>query len=105
MGLQVLSPIHLARKGQKELDYLGYAMILITLVITIPQVTIIYENESAQDVSLITWVGYTIIGIWWFFYGIEKKIHPMILSATIHVIIDIIVVYGIITFEGVNFNF
>lgn len=102
MVLKWISPIHFAQKDKKELDYLGYAIIAITLVITLPQVLTIYENESAQDVSLITWVGYTIVGFWWLFYGLERNVHPMVASATLHIIVDVIVVYGIIQFEGFN---
>ena len=100
MVLKWISPIHVAQKDKKELDYLGYIIIGITLFITLPQVATIYTNESAQDVSLITWIGYTFVGVWWLFYGLERNVHPMIVSSTLHIIVDIIVVYGIIKFEG-----
>lgn len=105
MVLKWISPIHLAQQDKKELDYIGYALIIVSLFITVPQVLTIYENESAQDVSLFTWVGYTALGFWWLFYGIEKGVKPMILSSILHIIVDVVVVYGIIKFEGFNLGF
>lgn len=102
MVLKWFSPWHLAQQQKKELDYVGYAIIVITLFITLPQIITIYENESAQDVSLITWVGYLFLGIWWLFYGIEKDVKPMIISSLIHIVINIIMVYGIIKFQGLS---
>ena len=105
MVLKWISPIHLAQKDMKELDYMGYAIIVLTLFITLPQVITIYENQSAQDVSLITWIGYIGIGLWWMFYGLEKNVKPMIVSSIFHIIVDLVVVYGIVKYEGFHLGF
>lgn len=102
MVLKWISPWHLGQQGKKELDYVGYAIIFLSLAFTAPQVMMIFENESAEDVSLITWVGYTILGFWWLFYGIERGVKPIILSSLLHIGVDVIVVYGIVQFQGIQ---
>lgn len=100
--LDWISPIHLARKEKRELDLIGYVIIVFTLFVTIPQVIVIFENQSAEDVSLHTWVGYTVIALWWLFYGLARGVKPIVLSSLVHLFVDIAVVYGIIKFEGLE---
>lgn len=46
-------------------------------LITLPQIIAIYGNQSARDVSLLTWVGYLIFGITFLIYGIVFDLRPI----------------------------
>ena len=47
---------------------------IIQPLITLPQIITIYANQSAKDVSLLTWLGYLFFGITFLFYGIAFKL-------------------------------
>ena len=96
-----LNPILLARKKDKKYDTLAYVIIFVTLFFSIPQVIQIYETKSAEDVSFITWIGNTGIGVFWLIYGIERKLHPIVLSSLFHLVVNIVMVYGISQYGNV----
>ena len=50
---------------------------IIQPLITIPQIITIYGNQSAADVSLLTWLGYLFFGITFLVYGLVFKLKPI----------------------------
>ena len=69
---------HIHKKG---LDKIAYFMIAIGVLTIIPQIIQIYETKSAEDINLLSWAGYTAVGVFWLWYGIERKVKPIIVSA------------------------
>lgn len=67
-------------------------------LITIPQIVEIYGNKSAQDVSLITWLGYLFFGISFLFYGAVFKLRPIFYGQIIWVTMQFITVVGILMY-------
>ena len=58
---------------------IGFAAGLLTTIAFIPQVTKIWKTKSAADVSLATFIAFTIgVGLW-LVYGILQKEPPIIL--------------------------
>jgi len=69
-----------------ELDtLLGYAAGFLTTIAFVPQVVKIWKSRSAHDVSLPTFIAFTIGVTLWLTYGFVKKEPPIILwnSATL----------------------
>jgi len=84
--------------AKKTLDYFAYFFIGVGLLLAVPQLYIIYTTESAEDVSLFSWMGWTVTSVFWIFYGIERKIIPIAISGVLHVALNLIVVIGILEF-------
>ena len=63
-----------------ELDkILGYAAGFLTTIAFVPQVVKIWKSKSAHDVSLPTFIAFTIGVALWLAYGFVMKEPPMIL--------------------------
>ena len=63
-----------------ELDtLLGYAAGFLTTIAFIPQVVKIWKSRSAHDVSLPTFIAFTVGVALWLAYGFVKEEPPMIL--------------------------
>ena len=65
---------------------------------TIPQVVTIYQTQNASGVSLITWLGFMVIGGIFLAYGIVHKLTPFIVNQVIWFILDLLIVVGVILY-------
>jgi uncharacterized protein with PQ loop repeat len=63
---------------------------------TIPQIVQLWSGKSTEGVSLSTWSFYTATSIIWLFYGIKVHDKPIIVSATLWVLSQSLVVVGIL---------
>ena len=97
-----LNPIYLARKKQKKYDHLAYIIIGVTFFITLPQVIQLFQTQSAGDISLISWVGFIFISVFWLIYGFERKMFPIIVSSLVHLAVNFVMVYGILEYGNYN---
>ncbi len=71
---------------------------IIQPLVTIPQIYEIYSSQQAENVSLITWVGYLIFGVIFLIYGYIFKLRPIFYGQIIWVILQITVVTGILIY-------
>ena len=67
-------------------------------ITAIPQVYTIYDTQDATGVSLLTWVGFMIIGLVFLSYGIVHKLKPYILNQIIWFVLDFFVVAGVLIY-------
>lgn len=86
------NPLH------RFLDRIIYAVGIIGPIMTIPQVMKIFMEKSAQGVSLVSWISYTINSIIWVLYGVVHKEKPIILTFSLWVVLDLIIVIGTIMY-------
>lgn len=89
--------ISASSKGQ--IEKLALVAALLQPLITIPQIIQIYTNQSAQDVSLLTWIGYLIFGLIFLVYGYIFKLRPIFYGQIIWVTVQTITVVGILIYE------
>lgn len=68
-------------------------------LITLPQIITIYGNQSANDVSLLTWLGYLFFGVTFLVYGIVFKLRPIWIGQIIWVTMQLITVVGILLYQ------
>jgi len=67
-------------------------------IMTIPQAWTIWMNKSAQDVSLLSWSVFLIAAAVWLVYGLKLKSWPLIITSSLWIVLDLIVVVGIILY-------
>jgi len=48
-------------------------MSILTMLMTIPQVTTIWLGHQAAGVSILSWGAYLVSALLWFWFGIQKR--------------------------------
>ncbi len=89
------------KKNPLLVDRLVFAAAIIEPIITIPQAILIFQSETAEGISLSTWVGYqllTMIWIWWAIVHKEKII--IIYQGLFFIIQGVVIAGGIIYGAG-----
>lgn len=76
-GLPLLLPISKLAANKHKIELFALAADIIQPLITLPQIITIYANQRANDVSLLTWLGYLFFGITFLSYGIAFKLKLM----------------------------
>lgn len=67
-------------------------------LMTLPQVIIIFLHHSASDVSLLTWLGYLVLGLPFLFYGITHRLRPVLVTQILYIILQTSVVIGVLIY-------
>ena len=65
----------------------------------IPQLYTIYSQQSAQNVSLITWGFFSIASLTWLIYAIHHRLKPMIISYLLFFIVELLTAIGILIYR------
>ncbi len=81
------------------IDALAYLVSLLSLFFTLDQVRIIWVEQNADGVSLISWVFYTLSSIIWLVYGIAHKDRVLIITNFLWVLFSICVVAGVALYQ------
>lgn len=85
-------------KWKSLMDKLIYAVIIITAVMTVPQVVQIWSEQNATGVSVYTWSTYFVMSIFWIVYGLLHKEKPIILSSTLLGLLQVFIVAGTVVY-------
>ena len=85
-------------KWKNFVDKLVYVVGIISLIMTIPQVTIIWLEQNASGVSILSWMSYLLAVIVWILYGILHKEKPIIVVYTLWIIMEIFIIIGILIY-------
>lgn len=85
--------------NKKRIETFALIAGVVQPLITLPQIIAIYGNQSAKDVSLLTWMGYLIFGITFLVYGIVFNLKPIWIGQIIWVTMEIIMVAGILIYS------
>lgn len=97
MSFHLLNP----RFNKADRRFIDRAMMLIATIqpiTAIPQAVDIYANRSAGNVSLTTWLSFTMIGIVFTLYAVSHRIKPLIINQIIWFIVDGAIVIGILLY-------
>lgn len=76
-----------------------YAAGVVSPMMTLPQIWQIWEAQSAEGVSLITWSSYLFFSVLWLFYGVIHKEKPIIISNALWIGINATIVSQIFIFS------
>ena len=74
---------------------LGY-MSLFMMLLTIPQVLMIWFGHHAAGVSLVSWSAYLVSAVLWFWFGIQKNDKNIYLPCVGWIVLDSAVIIGVI---------
>lgn len=85
--------------SKKSVERFALVAGIIQPLITVPQIITIYGNQSAADVSLLTWLGYLFFGVTFLVYGIVFNLKPIWIGQIIWVTAQVIVVVGILLYR------
>jgi len=100
------TPIHIATKKKplKKSDIHPYTsldrIVLIVSVIypfsALPQIIAVFSGRT-DGVSLLSWMFFLVCSALFFVYGIRRRVPPMIVSNSIWVFMDALVIIGIVS--------
>jgi uncharacterized protein with PQ loop repeat len=75
-----------------------YALSILTMVMTIPQVVSIWLNRSATGVSVLTWSTYLVSACVWLIHGIRRRDPNIYLPCIGWIVLDAVIVIGVVRF-------
>lgn len=86
-------------KFKRFLDKIIYIVGVVGPILTIPQITKIWTEQDASNVSLTSWSGYLCLSFIWLTYGIAHKEKPIIFTFIANIIVQSVVVTSIIIYR------
>ena len=89
-----LEPYPNSNKWKRFLDKAVYYVAIIGPIMTIPQILMIWVEKNASGVSVVSWVSYMFIAIFWLLYGIVHNEKPIIFANCFWLVSSAIVVAG-----------
>jgi len=96
-----------AKKNNTSKKLIGYAMYAAALSLPlthIPTIINLYQTKVAIGISLYSWVIYFISGLIIFTYAIINRTKPLIISNTVWITVDTLMLYGLIKFRVLSGN-
>ena len=90
----------IASKKQKAqlVDRLTFIAAIIEPIISIPQALIIFRDQTAAGISLLSWVGYEILTAIWLWYAVVHKERLILLYQGLFFVIQAVVIVGAILY-------
>jgi uncharacterized protein with PQ loop repeat len=93
---------HTAHKKHKSKhgDALVYFFAFATPLFMIPQALEIFKNQSADNISLTTWVFFILADFVWIAYAIRHRLRPILYGHLLYLGIEAPIVTGILMYPG-----
>jgi len=92
------TPAVLTTFSQGAMPRLLGSLSVFTMLMTIPQVLTIWVGHQAAGVSLLSWSGYLISAVLWFWYGIQKQDRNIYLPCVGWIALDGAVIVGVLIY-------
>lgn len=68
---------------------------VVGVIMTFPQIWLIYFEKTAVGLSVVSWISYWVIGMVWLLYGIIHKERPIIVINAIWFFLHLSIIIGI----------
>jgi len=89
-------PVNTARAvAPSALERTLRVLSVVTMLMTIPQVLIIWVSHNASAVSLTSWSAYLVSACLWFVYGIQKRDKTIYVACIGWIVLDAAIVVGV----------
>ena len=85
-------------KWKRYLDKLVYVVGILGPILTIPQIIKIWINQSAGDISIISWIAYFFGSMILLTYGVVHKEKPLIVMYSAWILINFMIVISILIY-------
>lgn len=90
------------KKDQKTyplIDSLALLVGILQPLMTLPQILVVFKAQDASQQSLLTWVAYDIASTVLLLYGIVHKLKPIVVTQSLWLIVQSVLVFGILLFS------
>ncbi|MFA9191742.1 SemiSWEET transporter [Flavobacterium sp. FZUC8N2.13] len=81
------------------IDFLGFSVGICVTISVIPQIWKVWKTKKVKDISLLTFSVLTFGIALWVVYGVLKNDMPIIVTNSISLLLNIVMVYFIIYYE------
>ncbi len=82
----------------RALDYLMYFVGIVSPLALLPQILQIYNTQSSEGVSLLTWVLLTFAGILWTMYAVVHKDKHLLFASACMMIFHVALLVGLVLY-------
>jgi uncharacterized protein with PQ loop repeat len=72
------------------------ALSIVTMLMTVPQVVIVWTGPSVEGVSLVSWLSYLLSACLWLVYGLRKRDKTIYLACIGWILLDAAIVIGVL---------
>ena len=93
-----LEPFPAKGVWKRLFDYLMYVVGIFAPLALVPQILQIYTTKSAEGVSLLTWLLFTLLNTLWTTYGAIHKDKHIFIASGLMILFDLVVVIGILVY-------
>ncbi len=80
------------KKSVQIIDRMVLIVGTISPLTSLPQVFEILETKSAKGVSILTWLMWVVLGVFWLVYGIAHREKPIIINNLLWIILELTIV-------------
>jgi uncharacterized protein with PQ loop repeat len=93
-----LEPYPSPDRWKNLLDKLVYVVGIGGPVMTIPQLVQIWWRHEARGVSVVSWASYLATAFVWLLYGLVHKEKPIVLTYSLWIVLDTLIVIGVLRY-------
>jgi uncharacterized protein with PQ loop repeat len=86
-------------KKANPINALIIPVAIIQPLMTIPQILVIFGNQSAKNVSILTWSAYNLASMVWLYYGFVHKEKAIIITQVLWIVVQTIIIAGILIYK------
>lgn len=91
---------YLSKKREKTVvDRLMSGAAIVHPLTALPQVYAIYSSKDVTGISLLTWIGFMVLGTVFLAYGIVHKLKPFIVTQILWFTVDVLIVTGVLLYR------
>jgi uncharacterized protein with PQ loop repeat len=88
------------QKKPKFIDRLVYVAAIVEPLCSLPQAYAVWSTRSAGSVSILSWLGFVVMGAIWVWYAIVNREKIVLIYQGLFLVIDSVVLIGAIVFGG-----
>jgi len=96
---QKQEPYPSKNRAKNIMDKLIFVIGVLGPIANLPQLSKIWSEHNAQGLSLISWASFLIFSWFWLAYGILHKDRLLILTYSLNIVINTIIVSGIMLYS------
>lgn len=86
-------------KLKQAVDKSIYAFAMLGPVMTLPQIYNVWVGRDASGLSLVSWTAYTLVAVFWVFYGMLHRDKPIVVVNFCSILVNAVVVLGIFMYR------
>ena len=97
-----MAHFHIPRQKKKRIaivEKVSYIAVALGIIMTVPQIMTIWIEKKVDGVSIVTWVSYSLLTVFWIYYGVLHKEKPIIIGNVLGLLVNIAIVTGVLLFR------